>query len=43
MCGRFTNMITWQELVRLYRIHDQPARNLRPRYNVAPSQDMPAK
>jgi putative SOS response-associated peptidase YedK len=31
----------WQELVRLYRIHDQPALNLRPRYNVAPTQDIP--
>ncbi|MGF1629163.1 MAG: SOS response-associated peptidase [Kiloniellaceae bacterium] len=41
MCGRFTNQITWQELVRLYRIHDQPALNLRPRYNAAPSQDIP--
>jgi putative SOS response-associated peptidase YedK len=42
MCGRFTNQITWSELVRLYRIHDkQPALNFRPRYNVAPSQDIP--
>lgn len=41
MCGRFTNQITWRELVDLYRIHDQPALNLRPRYNVAPSQDIP--
>jgi putative SOS response-associated peptidase YedK len=41
MCGRFTNQITWRELVELYLIHDQPALNLRPRYNVAPSQDIP--
>lgn len=41
MCGRFTNMITWRELVELYRIHDQPALNLRPRYNVAPTQEIP--
>jgi putative SOS response-associated peptidase YedK len=41
MCGRFTNQITWRELVELYDIHDQPALNLRPRYNVAPSQDIP--
>ncbi len=41
MCGRFTNQITWRELVELYGIHDQPALNLRPRYNVAPSQDIP--
>lgn len=41
MCGRFTNAITWRELVELYQIHDQPALNLKPRYNVAPSQDIP--
>jgi putative SOS response-associated peptidase YedK len=41
VCGRFTNQITWRELVELYRIHNQPALNLRPRYNVAPSQDIP--
>lgn len=41
MCGRFTNAITWRELVELYRIHDQPALNLRPRYNVAPTQEIP--
>lgn len=41
MCGRFTNAITWRELVELYHIHDQPALNLKPRYNVAPSQDIP--
>ncbi len=41
MCGRFTNAITWRELVELYQIHDQPALNLQPRYNVAPSQDIP--
>jgi len=41
-CGRFTNQITWHELVRRYRIHDrQPAQNLRPRYNVAPTQEIP--
>ncbi len=43
MCGRFTNAVTWRELVELYRIHedDQAALNLKPRYNVAPSQDIP--
>jgi putative SOS response-associated peptidase YedK len=41
MCGRFTNAVTWRELVELYRIHDQPALNLRPRYNVAPTQEIP--
>src|SRR3546814_7258852 len=42
MCGIFTNMLTWRELVELYRIHDQPdALNLRARYNVAPTQEIP--
>jgi putative SOS response-associated peptidase YedK len=35
MCGRFTQKYTWRELVELYRL-TQPARNLEPRYNVAP-------
>src|SRR3546814_503655 len=41
MCGRFTNALTWREIAELYAIHDQPALNLRPRYNVAPSQEIP--
>jgi putative SOS response-associated peptidase YedK len=28
----------WSELVKLYRVHDRP--NLRPRYNIAPSQNI---
>jgi putative SOS response-associated peptidase YedK len=36
MCGRFTQKYTWPELVDLYRL-TQPARNLEPRYNIAPT------
>jgi putative SOS response-associated peptidase YedK len=36
MCGRFTQSYTWRELTELYRLA-QPARNLRPRYNIAPT------
>ena len=36
MCGRFTQKYTWRELVELYRL-TQPARNLQPRYNAAPT------
>lgn len=36
MCGRFTQRYTWQELVQLYRL-TEPARNLDPRYNIAPT------
>ena len=38
MCGRFTARMTWEEIVRLYRItRDQPPRNVQPRYNVCPT------
>lgn len=36
MCGRFTQHYTWQELVAPYRL-TVPARNLQPRYNIAPT------
>ena len=42
MCGRFTNRLTWEELVRLYRLTlDQPPQNTRPRYNVCPTDPIP--
>ena len=37
MCGRFTQLFTWRELYELYNIHG-PARNIEPRYNLAPTQ-----
>ena len=38
MCGRFTVKATWAELVALYRLTmDGPPHNLRPRYNVCPT------
>jgi putative SOS response-associated peptidase YedK len=38
MCGRFTYKLTWEEIVRLYRLTlDQPAQNTRARYNVCPT------
>lgn len=38
MCGRFTNNLTWNDIVRLYRLSlDTPARNLPARYNICPT------
>src|SRR6201994_3523352 len=38
MCGRFTVKTTWAELIALYRLTmDAPPHNLRPRYNVCPT------
>jgi putative SOS response-associated peptidase YedK len=38
MCGRFTYKLTWEEIVRLYRLTlDQPPQNMQPRYNVCPT------
>lgn len=39
MCGRFTHKRTWAEVVAYYRILDS-GRNLPPRYNIAPTQDV---
>ena len=43
MCGRFTNRLSWRELVELYRITEEgPGGNTwRPRFNLAPTQDAP--
>jgi putative SOS response-associated peptidase YedK len=38
MCGRSTYRLTWEEIVRLYRLTlDQPPQNTRARYNVCPT------
>jgi putative SOS response-associated peptidase YedK len=38
MCGRFTNRLTWDEIVRLYRLTMKaPPHNLPPRYNICPT------
>ncbi len=43
MCGRFTQLMSWREFVELYRLNDDvPALNIPARYNVAPTQDVPA-
>ena len=39
MCGRFTNRLTWREIVALYRLSvpPTPERNLPGRYNICPT------
>jgi len=47
MCGRFTNRLTWKHLREIYGITEpeigpgEPEPELRPRYNIAPTQDVP--
>ena len=41
MCGRFTLRAPWEEVAAVFAL-DGPARNLRPRYNTAPSQPVAA-
>lgn len=42
MCGRYTHLLTWSQIVELYRLTlpDGP-KDLKPNYNVAPTQIMP--
>lgn len=44
MCGRFTNRLTWREIVALYRLNVPitPERNLPARYNICPTQTIDA-
>jgi putative SOS response-associated peptidase YedK len=38
MCGRFTYTLTWEEIIRLYRLPlDHPPQNTQPRYNICPT------
>jgi putative SOS response-associated peptidase YedK len=38
MCGRFTNKLTWEQIVRLYGLTaTPPPHNMPPRYNVCPT------
>jgi putative SOS response-associated peptidase YedK len=44
MCGRYTNRLTWRQIVELYRLtapEPSAAPNLPPRYNIAPTQEAP--
>ena len=42
MCGRYSQLRSWSDLVRLYKLTaDQTPLNLPPRYNIAPTQDVP--
>lgn len=41
MCGRFTHRLTWKQIVELYKLTGDQPFELKPRYNVAPSQKVP--
>jgi putative SOS response-associated peptidase YedK len=43
MCGRFTNKLTWAEIVALYRLTtDRPPHNMRADHNVCPTDPVDA-
>jgi putative SOS response-associated peptidase YedK len=43
MCGRYTHKLTWEQIVKLYRLTlpEEPPEGLKTSYNVAPTDVMP--